>query len=83
MISRMTVGEVVAGSGDQMFAFVNHEAGGVELVQGIFDPASIQISLQGYGRNAIDRALGTLNRYPDPSNSLLRQRLSDRTIGRS
>jgi histidinol-phosphate aminotransferase len=29
-------------------------------------------------RDAIDRALGTLNRYPDPSNSLLRQRLSDR-----
>lgn len=48
---------VVAGSGSQMFAFVNHEAGGIELVQGIFDPASIQISLQGYGRNAIDRAL--------------------------
>jgi histidinol-phosphate aminotransferase len=29
-------------------------------------------------REAIDRALGTLNRYPDPSNSQLRQRLSDR-----
>jgi histidinol-phosphate aminotransferase len=29
-------------------------------------------------REAIDRHLGTLNRYPDPSNSLLRQRLSDR-----
>lgn len=29
-------------------------------------------------REAIDRALGTLNRYPDPTNSLLRQRLSDR-----
>src|ERR1700689_473816 len=29
-------------------------------------------------REAIDRALGTLNRYPDPSNSLLRQNLSDR-----
>ena len=29
-------------------------------------------------REAIDRALRTLNRYPDPSNSLLRQRLSDR-----
>ncbi len=29
-------------------------------------------------REAIDRQLGTLNRYPDPSNSLLRQRLSDR-----
>jgi len=29
-------------------------------------------------REAIERALGTLNRYPDPSNSLLRQRLSDR-----
>jgi histidinol-phosphate aminotransferase len=29
-------------------------------------------------REAIDRASTTLNRYPDPSNSLLRQRLSDR-----
>ena len=29
-------------------------------------------------REAIERQLGTLNRYPDPSNSLLRQRLSDR-----
>ncbi len=29
-------------------------------------------------REAIERALGSLNRYPDPTNSLLRQRLSDR-----
>jgi histidinol-phosphate aminotransferase len=29
-------------------------------------------------RAAIERALSALNRYPDPSNSLLRQRLSDR-----
>jgi histidinol-phosphate aminotransferase len=29
-------------------------------------------------RAAIERALATLNRYPDPSNSLLRKRLSDR-----
>ncbi len=29
-------------------------------------------------REAIDRACTTLNRYPDPSNSLLRRRLSDR-----
>ncbi len=29
-------------------------------------------------RAAIERALGTLNRYPDPSNSLLRRRLSER-----
>jgi histidinol-phosphate aminotransferase len=29
-------------------------------------------------RDAIERALATLNRYPDPSNSLLRRRLSDR-----
>jgi len=29
-------------------------------------------------RAAIERALGTLNRYPDPANSLLRRRLSDR-----
>jgi histidinol-phosphate aminotransferase len=29
-------------------------------------------------REAIDRALSCLNRYPDPSNSILRERLSDR-----
>jgi histidinol-phosphate aminotransferase len=29
-------------------------------------------------RDAIERALGTLNRYPDPTNAQLRQRLSDR-----
>ena len=29
-------------------------------------------------REAIDRALSSLNRYPDPSNSVLRERLSDR-----
>ena len=29
-------------------------------------------------REAIERAMATLNRYPDPSNSLLRARLSDR-----
>ncbi len=29
-------------------------------------------------RAAIERALGTLNRYPDPANSQLRRRLSDR-----
>ena len=29
-------------------------------------------------REAIERALATLNRYPDPSNSQLRRRLSDR-----
>jgi histidinol-phosphate aminotransferase len=29
-------------------------------------------------REAIERALGELNRYPDPSNSLLRKRLSER-----
>lgn len=29
-------------------------------------------------REAIERALGSLNRYPDPTNSLLRRRLSDR-----
>ena len=48
---------VTAGSGGQVFEFINHEAGGTELVQGIFDPASIQIDLQGYGHDAINRAL--------------------------
>ncbi len=32
----------------------------------------------GAVREAIERALGELNRYPDPSNSLLRRRLSER-----
>jgi histidinol-phosphate aminotransferase len=29
-------------------------------------------------KEAIERALGTVNRYPDPTNSVLRERLSDR-----
>jgi histidinol-phosphate aminotransferase len=29
-------------------------------------------------RDAIERALGSINRYPDPTNSVLRERLSDR-----
>jgi Ca2+-binding RTX toxin-like protein len=48
---------VTAGIGSQVFDFVNHQAGGTELVQGIFDPSSIKIDLQGYGPNATAEAL--------------------------
>jgi Ca2+-binding RTX toxin-like protein len=48
---------VTAGFGSQTFDFINHAAGGTELVQGIFDPTSIQIHLTGYGDGAIHQAL--------------------------
>jgi Ca2+-binding RTX toxin-like protein len=50
---------VQAGFGKQVFDFINHQAGGTELVQGIFDPASIAIKLDGYGADAINQALAT------------------------
>ncbi|HET6307334.1 MAG TPA: calcium-binding protein [Rhodopila sp.] len=50
---------VTAGTGRQVFTFINHEAGGTELVQGMFDPADIRIDLQGYGHDAINRALAS------------------------
>jgi Ca2+-binding RTX toxin-like protein len=50
---------ITAGLGSDVFAFINHQAGGTELVQGIFDPASIKIDLQGYGPNAIADALAS------------------------
>ena len=48
---------VTAGYGKQVFEFINHEAGGTELVGGIFDPALIKIHLDGYGRGAVDQTL--------------------------
>ncbi len=50
---------VAAGFGSQVFEFINHAAGGRELVQGIFDPSTIRIELEGYGGGAIDRALAS------------------------
>ena len=50
---------VQAGFGGQMFEFINHAAGGTELVQGIFDPTSIKIDLVGYGANAVANALAS------------------------
>jgi Ca2+-binding RTX toxin-like protein len=50
---------VQAGSGNQLFEFINHQAGGTELVQGIFDPSSIKIDLEGYSSNAVSEALAT------------------------
>jgi Ca2+-binding RTX toxin-like protein len=50
---------VQAGLGKNVFQFINHAAGGTELVQGIFDPASIKIDLEGYGHNEIDQALAS------------------------
>jgi Ca2+-binding RTX toxin-like protein len=48
---------VTAGSGGQLFDFINHSAGGTELVQGIFDPTSIKIGLDGYGGGEVSEAL--------------------------
>ena len=56
---------VIGGSGQATvkaspgttFEFVNHQAGGTELVTGMFDPSSIHIDLDGYGHDEIRRAL--------------------------
>ena len=50
---------ITAGSGRDVYAFINHQAGGNDVVQGVFDPASIQIHLQGYDRSAIHNALAS------------------------
>ena len=50
---------VTAGFGGQVFEFINHQAGGNELVQGIFDPSSIKIDLEGYGSNEVAKALAS------------------------
>ena len=48
---------VTAGYGGQVFQFINQSAGGTELVQGIFDPTSIKIGLDGYGSSEVSQAL--------------------------
>ncbi|HEY0185468.1 MAG TPA: calcium-binding protein [Rhodopila sp.] len=48
---------IQAGFSGNVFEFINHQAGGTDLIQGIFDPASIKIDLVGYGKGAIDNAL--------------------------
>jgi Ca2+-binding RTX toxin-like protein len=50
---------VSAGFGSQVFSFINHQAGGTELIQGIFDPSSIRIDLQGYGPKGVSEALAS------------------------
>lgn len=50
---------VQAGAGTQVFEFMNHSAGGTELVQGVFDPSSIKINLKGYDAGAVDQALAS------------------------
>jgi Ca2+-binding RTX toxin-like protein len=52
---------VQSGSGGQVFEFINHAAGGTELVQGLFDPTMLKIDLVGYGHGAIDNALASQN----------------------
>jgi Ca2+-binding RTX toxin-like protein len=50
---------VQAGFGADVYAFMKGQAGGSELVTGIFDPSSIKIALVGYGANEVDHALST------------------------
>jgi hypothetical protein len=50
---------ITAGSGSDVYAFINHQAGGNDVVQGIFDPASIQIHLQGSDPSTIKNALAS------------------------
>ena len=50
---------VIAGTGADVYAFIKGHAGGTELVQGIFDPAAIRISLQGYGPHEVAEALAS------------------------
>ena len=50
---------VTAGYGNQVLEFIKGHGGGSEMVQGIADPSSIMISLQGYQPNeAIDALAG-------------------------
>jgi Ca2+-binding RTX toxin-like protein len=50
---------VQAGFGADVYAFMKGQAGGSELVTGIFDPSSIRIALVGYGAGEADHALST------------------------
>jgi Ca2+-binding RTX toxin-like protein len=48
---------VQAGFGADVYAFMKGQAGGSELVTGIFNPSSIHIALVGYGAGEADHAL--------------------------
>jgi Ca2+-binding RTX toxin-like protein len=48
-----------AGLGGDVYAFMKGQAGGSELVTGIFDPSTIQIALVGYSAGEADHALST------------------------
>lgn len=50
---------ITGGSGGDTFAFIKGEAGGSDLVQGIFDPSALKIDLQGYGAGAKAAALAS------------------------
>jgi Ca2+-binding RTX toxin-like protein len=50
---------ISAGPGADVYAFIKGHAGGSELVQGIFDPSDIRISLQGYGPREVAEALAS------------------------
>jgi Ca2+-binding RTX toxin-like protein len=48
---------VTAGAGRSVFTFINHEAGGTEVVQGLFQQDQVRIELQGYSADAVSYAL--------------------------
>ncbi len=50
---------VQSGFGSDVFAFMKGQAGGSELVTGIFDPSGIKIALVGYGAGEAEHALKT------------------------
>jgi hypothetical protein len=50
---------VQAGLGPDVYAFMKGQAGGNELVTGIFDPGSVKIALVGYGADEVDNALSS------------------------
>ena len=50
---------VQAGFAANTFEFINHEAGGTQLVTNIFDPNTIRIDLNGYGPGAVAKALAS------------------------
>ena len=63
-IRRIPVYPAAGGYGDEKFALLASNESPFEPLPAV--------------REAIERALGSLNRYPDPSNSALRSRLSER-----
>lgn len=48
---------VTGGFGKDVYAFINHHAGGTELINGVFDPSAIEISLKGYASTEVAHAL--------------------------